>query len=69
MKASVFFLAHLATVATSATIQALEPRQQQAALCKQYEYWSASGSEMNKDLMGQGLRQLGISEHVLQQRM
>jgi xyloglucan-specific endo-beta-1,4-glucanase len=48
MKSSLLFLAHLATLATSA---AIEPRQQ-ATLCKQYEYWSGNGYEMNNNLWG-----------------
>ena len=48
MKASLFFLAHLAALASSA---AIEPRQQ-ATLCKQYEYWSGNGYEMNNNLWG-----------------
>ncbi|KAK4446093.1 glycoside hydrolase family 12 protein [Podospora aff. communis PSN243] len=48
MKSSLVFLAQLATLATSA---AIEPRQQ-ATLCKQYEYWSGNGYEMNNNLWG-----------------
>jgi len=61
MKATLFSLFQLATLASAAAVSPLEPRQQ-ATLCKQYEYWSGNGYEMNNNLWGKDSANQGGSQ-------